>query len=292
MVTIPFLSVIVPVWNSADLIAKCLTAIGAQTYARDLFEVLVVDNGSTDATREVVRTFPFARLLSEPVAGSYRARNCGLREAQGEYVLFTDADCIPDPGWLSAAARAAKELPPFGILGGRITLFRSGKGGSKACEAYEYLIAFDQQRKLASGQCATANWLSPKALLIELGGFDATLKSGGDTSLAKRIVALGYTLAYVDDMIVSHPMRSTSRELVAKTRRAVGGKWSSKERNRLANTLASILIGTIHRAGIVFGSTRIGIIQKIAVLRIIIVLMLASIGEVFRLSFGGEPRRA
>ena len=92
----PFISVIIPVWNSPDLLAKCLAALAVQSYPRERYEVLVVDNGSTDSTAAVARNYPFVTLLSEPVPGAYRARNRGLAAARGEYVAFTDADCIPD----------------------------------------------------------------------------------------------------------------------------------------------------------------------------------------------------
>ena len=118
MTELPLVSVVIPVWNSPDLIGKCLTALAQQTYPRDRFEVLVVDNGSTDATANVARSYPFVAVLSEPVAGSYRARNRGLRSARGEYVAFTDADCIPDPDWLTAAVRAARLYPQAGVLAG------------------------------------------------------------------------------------------------------------------------------------------------------------------------------
>jgi len=90
----PFISVVIPVWNSSDMMGKCPAAIGAQTYPRDRCKV--GDNGSTDETAEATRSFPFVTLLSEPVASSCRARNRGLASARGEYVAFTDADCIPD----------------------------------------------------------------------------------------------------------------------------------------------------------------------------------------------------
>ena len=65
----PLVSVIVPVWNSPDFIARCLRALEAQSYPRDRFEVLVVDNGSTDSTAEAIRRFPFATLLVELLGG-------------------------------------------------------------------------------------------------------------------------------------------------------------------------------------------------------------------------------
>ena len=70
----PFISVIIPVWNSPDLLAKCLAALAVQSYPRERYEVLVVDNGSTDSTAAVARNYPFVTLLSEPVPGAYLYR--------------------------------------------------------------------------------------------------------------------------------------------------------------------------------------------------------------------------
>ena len=226
---LPFISVVIPVWNGAEAIAVCLRAIGEQTYPRELYEVFVVDNGSLDNTREVVRSFPFATLLLEPEAGSYRARNRGLAAAQGEVVAFTDADCIPDRDWLTAAARAARQYPSAGVLAGHIQLVRAGRDGSDACERYERLFSFNQARTVARyGVCTTANWLSPRALLTDLGGFDGALKSGGDSKLARQIRGAGHPIVYVPTMLVQHPIRGTLRELAQKQRRVVGGRWAMR----------------------------------------------------------------
>jgi len=288
----PLLSVVIPVWNSPDLLGKCLRAIANQSYPRERFEVLVVDNGSTDTTAEVASSFPFVRLLFEPSPGSYCARNRGLLEAKGEYVVFTDADCVPDVGWLAAAARATSELRPFGIIGGQINLFRVGTSRSRACEAYEHLVAFDQQRKIANGQCATANWLSPTTLLLAIGGFDAKLKSGGDTDLARRIVDDGHVIRYCHDMIVGHPVRGDFSALAAKRRRVTGGKWTGRSRNRAVGTIGGIVNGSLKHSGMVVSSSQMDIKVKVSVLCVVAVLAILSIGEVVRLSVGGAPRRA
>ena len=207
----PFISVVIPVWNSPELIAKCLTAVGTQTYPRDRYEVLVVDNGSTDETAAVVRSFPFARLIHEPTASSYRARNLGFKEARGGYVAFTDADCIPDPEWLSQAARAARQHPQAGVIAGHIELFRVDSSGDEACEKYERVFLFDQARNALYGYCDTANWMSRRSTLLDLGGFNAELKSGSDWKLSRRIQAMGQPIIYISAMLVGHPCAEALR---------------------------------------------------------------------------------
>lgn len=100
------LSVVVPVLDMADSIGPCLEALVGQSLPADQFEVIVVDNGSTDGTPEVVRRYPVT-LLSESTPGACNARNTGIRAATGQFIAFTDADCVPTRGWLRQLARAS-----------------------------------------------------------------------------------------------------------------------------------------------------------------------------------------
>jgi glycosyltransferase involved in cell wall biosynthesis len=96
----PFVSVIIPVYNDVERLVLCLEALGKQTYARDRFEVVVVDNGSTSTIRPVVEAFPYCVAAFEAQPGSYAARNRGIAVSRGEIVCFTDADCVPSEGWI------------------------------------------------------------------------------------------------------------------------------------------------------------------------------------------------
>jgi len=187
---LPRVSIVIPVWNGAATIGACLDAIEAQTYPRELTQLIVVDNGSTDATLAMLARRAALTLLHEPQPGSYSARNLGLTVADGDYLAFTDADCQPEPRWLASAVAAALANPGVGIVGGRIELF-STDGDSEASRRYENLLSFDQQNYIRHGHCATANWLSPRALIESLGGFDARLKSGGDFELSQRVRGTG-----------------------------------------------------------------------------------------------------
>jgi glycosyltransferase involved in cell wall biosynthesis len=289
----PFISVIIPVWNSPELIAKCLTALAAQSYPRDRHEVVVVDNGSTDSTAEVARSYPFAAVLSEPTPGAYRARNLGLKSTRGEYVAFTDADCIPDPEWLAAAARAARRFPSAGVLAGQIDLFRADSFGSTACEKYEYAFGFDQAQNARRGVCVTANWMSPRATLLQLGGFDETLKSGGDWHLCGRIQAAGHPVVYVPEMRVAHPVRGSLAQLVAKRQRLIGGKWqSTQKRWRFVWCSAVVVKYSLTRIIETASDRRFSLLNRLQIVGIVVALLVAAIVELTRLACGGEPKRA
>lgn len=288
----PFVSIIIPVWNSERRIVMALEAIARQTAPRDRFEVIVVDNGSNDGTAEAVRQFDFVKLLSEPTPGSYRARNRGLAEARGEYVLFTDSDCVPDPDWVAQAIAATERMPEAALYGGEITLFRE-EGAGRLAASYEELHSFNQRLNIASGHCVTANWLCRRDDLRQVGGFKDRLLSGGDAECSRRMVAAGYKLVHVPDMVVRHPSRASVKDLIKKRRRVVGGRWEmhgmAKDGPRKAlMTYAREAFGIARATKYTDKSTW----TKIGVVGVIGALMLASQYEVLRLASGRPPYRS
>src|SRR5690348_486485 len=103
-------SVVIPVRNRPEALRQALRALLAGAPPAAPFEVIVVDNGSTDDTPRVAEECG-ARLLREPIPNRCRARNLGVAEARGRWVVFLDSDCVPQPDWLQkfAAAVAAQQ---------------------------------------------------------------------------------------------------------------------------------------------------------------------------------------
>lgn len=101
----PTFTVVIPVLDMAATIGPCLDALVGQSLPTAQFDVIVVDNGSTDGTADVVATYPVT-LLHEATPGACHARNRGIAAARGTFIAFTDADCVPSRGWLAAYARA------------------------------------------------------------------------------------------------------------------------------------------------------------------------------------------
>lgn len=97
----PFVSVIVPVYNMADMIGDCVEALLAQDYPEDRYEIIIVDNDSTDGTAEVIKRYPVKYILEDEVHTSYAARNAGARVAKGEALAFCDADQLATESWLA-----------------------------------------------------------------------------------------------------------------------------------------------------------------------------------------------
>jgi len=87
-------SIVIPAYNAEKILGKCLRAVCGQDVPQRDVEVIVVDDGSTDATPEVAESFG-VRVLRRPNGGAGAARNAGWRAAKGEWVAFTDSDCMP-----------------------------------------------------------------------------------------------------------------------------------------------------------------------------------------------------
>src|SRR5665213_2521504 len=109
-------SVIVPVFNHKAELKRCIAALAAQTFPRDRFEVIIVDNGPADGSAvrldelaAALSEFPHAQALQQPLPGSYAARNLGLSVATGDILAFTDDDCIPQPDWLACGVTCLVE---------------------------------------------------------------------------------------------------------------------------------------------------------------------------------------
>jgi len=94
-------SVIVPFLNEELRIAQCIEALLNQAFDKESYELIFVDNGSNDRSSEIVRKFAGIQLLQETRRDPYLARNRGIQAARGQYLAFTDADCIVDRLWLA-----------------------------------------------------------------------------------------------------------------------------------------------------------------------------------------------
>ena len=121
-------SIVIPYRNRASWLSRTLESIANQTFMD--FELLLVDNGSTDVSSALCRDFammhadsPFSvRLLTEPVEGASRARNLGLREAKADYVYFFDSDDEISPMFLTEADELLKHRPDLQLVCGRTVL--------------------------------------------------------------------------------------------------------------------------------------------------------------------------
>ena len=144
----------------------------------------------------------------------------------------------------------------------------------------------------SSGTCATANWLSPRAAIVEAGGFDETVKSGGDHHMGMRVRDSGRTMIYEPEMIVLHPTRATFSALLEKRRRLTGGHWDrTHSRMRLPRALGKNLLETGRRGKKVLLAADAPLATRLKAEAILVLLGIADVGEYIRLSLGGKTVR-
>lgn len=288
--TQPLITVIVPVWNDPVRIVKCVEALKAQTIAPHLYRIIVVDNGSTDSTLDVIRSLGVDHMI-ETRPGSYAARNLAINSSSSRLLAFTDADCVPARDWLEKALAAADANPGFGVLAGRITLFDEDGGGNDWIKRYEAILSFPQHQA-ALGNCATANWMSPRQVIEDMGLFDASVKSGGDKQMGLKVKAAGLPLIYVPDMIVEHPVRARADELVNKRQRLSGGHWDRlPPKDRLRRALTQNAVETRRRAMRILRSREFSWADRLRAEAVLIWLAWVDLKEYVRLARGGSVVR-
>ena len=110
------ISVIIPTFNSAKELTKCLESFKTQTLSNENFEVMVVDDGSNDGTKDAAAKYP-VRYIYQQNRGPAAARNNGANQAQGEIILFTDADCEPQPNWIEEMIKPLDNPQVVGVKG-------------------------------------------------------------------------------------------------------------------------------------------------------------------------------
>lgn len=111
------ISVIVPFYNAEKYIKDCIDGLLSQKFPTDKYELIFVDNNSTDASADIVRHHQRIKYVSEKRQSPYAARNRGIKEASGKIIAFTDPDCIAFPDWLAEIDRRLSEPEVLVILG-------------------------------------------------------------------------------------------------------------------------------------------------------------------------------
>lgn len=216
---VPFVSVVIPVRNDGDRLSKCLTALYKQTYPDSHYEVVVVDNNSTENIYSVCQPFPNVRYRQETKPGNNAARNQGIAAARGNIIAITDADCIPYPDWLTAGVRSLQSHPQAGIVGGHIQFFFQGKRPTVV--EYADSIAYLQQQVyvMRDHYAAGANLFTRRSVIDQVGGFDDRLLNLGDKEFGQRVYAAGWDVVFCPEATVFHPARTTLRQLLGKAKR-------------------------------------------------------------------------
>jgi len=210
----PMVSVVIPAWNCARYLRRALDSVLAQQYPHDRLEVVVVDDGSTDASPRIVADYaardPRVRLLQQPNAGPAAARNRGIAAARGELIAFLDADDAWAPGKLAAQAALFAADPSLGLVHCGVR-FVDADG--------EEVTGWVRQTRIARGDILldfvcdffliTSAVMLPRRVLDEVGRFDTSLRVGEDNELFLRVLAR-YRADCVDAPMLDRTIRADS----------------------------------------------------------------------------------
>jgi cellulose synthase/poly-beta-1,6-N-acetylglucosamine synthase-like glycosyltransferase len=211
--TEPFVSVIVPVFNGASFVETCIAGLVGQNYPKERYEVIVVDNNSTDNTANIIKRYPVTYALEDCVQTSYAARNKGIDSALGDILAFTDADCIADQKWILNGVKPFANRR-IGGVGGKVEAYKP----SNYIERYQARMdVFGQDRHLngsklsqREGKIVTCNAFYRKNVFEKIGLFNPALVSGGDHDFSLRVQKeTDYALQYAPDAVVYHQHRSS-----------------------------------------------------------------------------------
>lgn len=228
-----FVSIIVPVYNGVLTIEKNIQSLINQDYPKDRYEIIIVDNGSTDTTRELIKKYPVILLQENEIQTSYAARNQGIIHAQGNIIAFTDADCIAKPDWISQGVRCFAEADAD-MVGGKISVTFSDT--PTAAELLDSIINLHNESSIAEkGGAKTANVFVKKELFEQLGMFQSDQKSGEDIGWTGRASRAGFNMVYASQSIVEHPARNFSELMEKHVRVGMGSSavWKSQGRSRI-----------------------------------------------------------
>ncbi len=203
----PKVSVVICAYNAADTLEDCLRSLEQLTYPN--FEVIIVNDGSHDATPDIARQHPWMRLISIPNGGLSAARNVGIAEATGEIVAYTDADVRVDPDWLTYLVQPMLHSTVAGVGGPNVVphddpfvaqcVARSPGGPT-------HVMLDDRIAEHIPG----CNMAFRRDALLAINGFNPIyLRAGDDVDLCWRLQAKGYKLGFAPSALVWHHHRST-----------------------------------------------------------------------------------
>ncbi len=210
-------SVVVPVRNAVKTLPHCLEAL--ERLDPQPLEVVLVNNGSTDGSQELLRAFSRrhtpegAQVVEEPRPGISLARNAGIRQARGEILAWTDSDCAPDPAWLRYLIEPFAESR-VGAVAGRVLPAPAASVVELFCGLYTFITPSHRTCHVRwtpwTGGYAGANFAVRRSLLEELGGYDETIAYGGDDyDLCARLYSRRHSIAYAPKAQVVHFHRAT-----------------------------------------------------------------------------------
>jgi len=211
----PKVTVVVPAYNAEATVGDCIGSLLAVEYPKDKMEIIFVDDGSTDATRDIIGRYPSVKLMKQSHGGPAQARNLGWRSSAGEAVVFTDSDCIVPPEWIVGLVA---ELDYVDVVGGSL----KPAGADTPAERFEQMRRdrlYGNRRRFVTA-LPSCNLAFKRSVLEEAGGFDEDYKyaSAEDYDLCTRVGRRGHKILYEPAISVLHKHVTKDADLMRKAR--------------------------------------------------------------------------
>jgi glycosyltransferase involved in cell wall biosynthesis len=260
------ISLIIPVYKDANRLASCLESLCAQFSDEDNVEVIVVDNEGSLASELDESRFQNTKFIVETKPGSYAARNAGVRLARGDWLVFTDADCLAPDGWWQRLQEILSETTAD-VLVGLIDVFPQNETPN-TYEFFDMLFAFpieDLYRTKKSG--VTGHLVAKRNCFERFGYFDDRLLSGADNMWCRKVFAAGGVVELANGLVVRHPARNTRQQLLVKARRIAGGKAQRAKMHAdeplTTSSIVRALFPSTRQLKKIWSSRAVGLVTKI-----------------------------
>ncbi|MEN8245295.1 MAG: mycofactocin biosynthesis glycosyltransferase MftF [Thermodesulfobacteriota bacterium] len=211
METLPFVSVVIPVYNRPHDMAACLDSLLKLDYPKDKLEVIVVDDASTDETPDVVSRYPVKMIMNQKNRQAPYCRNLGAARARGDILAFIDSDCLADRTWLGELVPAFKD-PKIAAVGGIVESYYDTRPLDRYEQVRSSLKMGLWPKRSASNNpffyVPSCNLLVRREVFMPTGGFNESLVVGEDVDLCWRMRDSGWHIDYLPAGRVFHKHRN------------------------------------------------------------------------------------
>lgn len=220
------ISVVIPAFNEEKYIGKCLKSV-LKAAPKELLEIIVVDNGSSDDTVAVARRHKNVTVLTERKKGPSAARQRGLLAAKGDIVAFIDADTVIPMNWFVVMRKAFHRHPKTLAITGPLDFYDLPEFQRKvlgACWMGVGMVTFAFTKQLLCG----ANFAAKRKAMLSIGGFDTSIRFySEDTNMARRIKQIG-ELRFLPDFVASTSARRIKSQGLVQTSFVYGVNFFSE----------------------------------------------------------------
>ena len=210
----PTVSVVVPTFNRGARLSRCLDSLVNQTYPKDRYNIIIVNDGSHDTTEDVLREYEKKATcgfiwITQENQGIAGATNTGIARSNADVICFTGDDCIAESDWITHLIRGFTD-DSVGAVGGRIESYQPLTSLQRYVEDSGIL---NQKRFMLHNKLLSGNAAYRRRILADIHGFDNLLVACVDADVSIKTQLLGYKLQYVPDAVVYHDHPDTLKGL-------------------------------------------------------------------------------